>query len=99
MSKKKSTAAQPQFDANDVRIYMGPTLHRRVLVHASCFRGGLSSAAEDVIKRCPEVAKLIVSVDETAATKRKIAEPGTEQHRVNEYLKTVRFGGNGEVRA
>lgn len=94
MSKKSAPAASEE----DVRIYLGPTLHRRVMVHAACFRGGLSEAVKGIIERCPEVGGLIVPVENAAKTKDKIDEPGTEQHRLYEYLRGVRFGADGEVR-
>lgn len=94
MSKTKLAQTE-----EDVRIYLGPTMHRRVMVHASCFRGGLSDAVKDIVERCPEVGGLIVPVEDAAKTKKKIDEQGTEQHRLYEYLRGVRFGADGEVRA
>lgn len=93
MSDGKQTRTE-----EDVRIYLGPTMHRRVMVHAACFRGGLSEAVKAVINKCPEVGGLIVPVEDAPRTKAKIEEAGTEQHRLYDYLRGVRFGADGEVR-
>lgn len=93
MSEGKQIQAE-----EDVRIYLGPTMHRRVMVHAACYRGGLSDSVKAVIDRCPEVAGLIVPVEDAPKTKAKIEKAGTEQHRLYDYLRGVRFDADGEVR-
>lgn len=94
----KAKTAEPVPDMNDVRIYLGPTMHRRAMVHGACFRGGLSAAVQRVIANCPEVGKMIFPVEAAAEATRKIAEQGTESHRLSEYLRGVRFNADGRVR-
>jgi hypothetical protein len=68
------------------------------MVAASCFRGGLSDYVLGLIEKIPELARLIVPLEEVAQARRKAKELGTEENRVFQYLETVRFDGDGEVR-
>jgi hypothetical protein len=82
----------------DVRVYLGPTLHKRTLITGNAYRGGLSAYVTGLLEKIPEMNAVIVPMSEVANTRRKIQEPGTEENRVYEYLKTVRFNPDGEVR-
>ncbi len=95
MSAKKITEPDPR---DDVQVYLGPTLHKRTLVTASIYRGGLSDHVKRVIEKVPELRTLIVPLADVARTRRKIGEPGTEENRVYQSLHAVRFNGDGEVR-
>ena len=95
MSAKKITEPDPR---ENVQVYLGPTLHKRTLVEANCYRGGLTDYVTGLIGKIPELRTVIVQLDDAAYTRRKIKEPGTEENRVYQYLKTVRFDANGEVR-
>lgn len=95
MSAKKITEPDPR---EDVQVYLGPTLHKRALVTASAYRGGLSDYVTGLVRRIPELRTLIVPLGDAARARRKIAEPGTEENRVYQYLQTIRFNPDGEVR-
>lgn len=81
------------------RIYIGPTMHRRAISAHTLFIGDLPAFVETLITRVPEVAKMIVETSELAAARKQVNEMGTECHRVYQYLLSIRFDGNGEVRA
>ena len=83
---------------NDVRVYLGPTMHRRAIVEASVYRGGLNAHVTGLIAKVPEIAAMIVPLSEVVAAKRRIKEPGTTEYGIYRYLLTVRFDENGEVR-
>jgi hypothetical protein len=89
-------AADPRAD---VRIYLGPTMHRRAIVEASVYRGGLNAHVAGLVAKVPEIAAMIVPLSEVVAAKRRIKEPGTTEYGIYRYLLTVRFDENGEVRA
>jgi hypothetical protein len=96
-----SGGAQPQAaedPRSDVRAYIGPTLHRRALVAASVFRGGLNAHVAGLIAKIPEIASLIVPLSEVVAAKKRAREQGTAEYGLYQYLLSVRFDENGEVR-
>ena len=94
-AKKITTELNPR---EDVQVYLGPTLHKRTLVEASIYRGGLSDHVTGLIAKIPELRTLIVPMADVAATRRKAQMPGTEENRVYQYLRSIRFNDNGEVR-
>ena len=94
--KAATTESDPM---QDVKIYLGPTLHRRTMVAASCYRGGLTDFVQGLVAKIPDLATLIVPLGEAATTRRRVKELGTEENRVYQYLLTVRFDKNGEVRS
>jgi hypothetical protein len=83
----------------DVRIYLGPTMHRRAIVEATVYRGGLNAHVSGLIAKIPEIAAMIVPLSEVVAAKRRIKEPGTTEYGIYRYLLAIRFDENGEVRA
>jgi hypothetical protein len=97
LSAKKQTAIGTD-PRDDVKVYIGPTLHRRVLVASSVFRGGLSPHVTGLIEKIPELGQMIVPLDEVVEAKRRIKEPGTTEHGLCQYLISIRFNENGEVR-
>jgi hypothetical protein len=82
----------------DVRVYIGPTMHRRAIVGASVYRGGLNAHVAGLVAKVPEIAALIVPLSDIVEAKRKAKEPGTTEYGVYQYLLSVRFDENGEVR-
>ena len=89
------TEANPR---SDVRVYIGPTIHRRTLIEGSVFRGGLNAHVAGLIAKIPELGRLIVPLSEVAAVRRRAKEPGTEEHRLCQHMLTIRFNPDGEVR-
>lgn len=81
------------------RIYIGPTMHRRAIMANTLFLGELPDYVTALIAKVPEVATMIIDTSELATARKLIQEAGTEYHRLHQYLLTVRFDGNGEVRA
>lgn len=81
------------------RIYIEPTMHRRAITAHALFLGDLPVFVETLVAKLPEVATMIIETSELAAARKQIHETGTEYNRVYQYLLSVRFDGNGEVRA
>lgn len=98
MSAKKVAASELN-PRDSVQTYVGPTLHRRTLVEGSSYRGGLSAHVAGLMEKIPELRTLIVPMADVANVRRRTQEPGTEENRVYQYLRTVRFDDKGEVRA
>lgn len=80
------------------RIYIGPTMHRRAIIGNTLFLGSLPAFVDALITKVPEVATLVVETTVLASARKQVLEAGTEYHRVYQYLQSVRFDGNGEVR-
>jgi hypothetical protein len=95
---KRQTTAEPADPRGDIRVYIGPTIHRRMMVAGTCFRGGLNAHVTGMIAKIPEIASLIVPLSEVVEAKRRVKEPGTAEHGIYQYLLSVRFDPNGEVR-
>jgi hypothetical protein len=99
MAKNKSCDTVAQCDPReDVRIYIGPTMHRRAIVAGSIYRGGLNTHVTELIAKVPEIGQMIVPLAEIVAAKRKVKEQGTAEYGIYQYLLSIRFDGNGEVR-
>lgn len=81
------------------RIYIGPTMHRRAIIGNTLFVGDLPVFVDALITKVPEVVMMIIETAELASARKRIKEAGTEYHRVYQHLQSVRFDGNGEVRA
>lgn len=81
------------------RIYIGPTMHRRAITANTLYLGESPDYVTALIAKVPEVATMIIETSGLAAARKLIQEAGTEYHRVYQYLLTVRFDGNGEVRS
>jgi hypothetical protein len=69
-----------------------------MLTAASAFRGGLNAHVTGLVAKIPELAQMIVPLDEVVAAKRRVREQGTAEHDLYKYLLSVRFDENGEVR-
>ncbi|MDR3165276.1 MAG: hypothetical protein LBU13_06830 [Synergistaceae bacterium] len=83
---------------DDVRIYIGPTMHRRMMVTASVYRGGLNAHITGMITKVPEIASLIVPLSEVVEAKRRVKRQGTTEFGIYQYLLSIRFGADGAVR-
>lgn len=97
MAAKKTTALTAD-SAQQSRIYIGPTMHKNVLTANSLFRGELPQYVTALVKKIPEIAVMIVDILELTAKRELTREAGTEYHRVYQYLQSIRFDGNREVR-
>jgi hypothetical protein len=98
MAKTKQATEESADPRSDIRVYIGPTIHRRMMVAASCYRGGLNSHVTGMIAKIPEIASLIVPLSEVVEAKRRVKEPGTAEYGIYQYLLSIRFDANGEVR-
>ena len=78
-------------------VYAGPTMHRRVIVHGSVYRGGIPENVKSLIVKVPDIERLIVPVNEFVTTRQAVKTEGTEYHRLYNALLEVRFDGE-EVR-
>jgi hypothetical protein len=92
------TEPAPANPRDDVRIYIGPTMHRRMMVAGSAYRGGLDAHVAGMTAKIPEIARLVVPLSEVVAAKWKVKEQGTAEYGIYQYLLSVRFDANGEVR-
>lgn len=97
MSAKKTSSTLPD-PRDDVRVYIGPTLHRRALVASGVFRGGLSPHVTELIGKIPELNHLIIPLAGVVEAKRRVKEPGTLEHGLYQRLLSIRFDADGEVR-
>ena len=88
----------PHDPRGDIRVYVGPTLHRRAIVEASVFRGGLSAHVSRLIEKIPELETLIVPLSGLSEAKKCVKEPGTAENGIYQYLSAIRFDNDGEVR-
>jgi hypothetical protein len=83
---------------DDIRVYIGPTLHRRALISASVYRGGINAHVSGLMEKIPEIGQMIVPLSEIVAARRRVKEQGTVENGIYNYLLTIRFDENGEVR-
>ena len=98
MSAKKITTKDSD-NRDDVLVDVGPTLHRRTLIAASCYRAGIPDHVKRLMEKIPELAQVIVPLADVRETRRRASELGTEENRICQYLRSIRFGADGEVRA
>ena len=80
------------------RIYAGPTMHRRIIIAGSVYRGGLPVQIEKLVEKVPEVSRLLVLIENFITVRKATQTQGTEEHRIYHGLLVVRFDENGEVR-
>lgn len=97
-AKKITTTTTTNEPGEEISVYIGPTMHRRAMVTASCYRGGLPDHVVKLMEKIPELAWMIVPLKDVAAVKMLIKEQGTQENGIFKYIETVRFDGNGEVR-
>ena len=80
-----------------LQVYAGPTMHRRVMIAGSVYKNGLPEHVKDLIRKVPDVGRIIVPVKDFPAVRKETETPGTEYHRIYNALLEVRFD-DGEVR-
>ena len=80
-----------------LQIYACPTMHRRVMIAGSVYKNGLPEHVKDLIRKVPDVGRIIVPVKDFPAVRKETETPGTEYHRIYNALLEVRFD-DGEVR-
>lgn len=90
--------ATNEAEGDQIKVYVGPTLHRRAMVAASSYRGGLPDYVTRLAEKIPELVWMIVPLAEVAAVRARIKEQGTQENGIYQYLQNVRFDANGEVR-
>jgi hypothetical protein len=95
---KQNRSAPPVADALDETvIYAGPTMHRRVMVAGSVYKGGIPAHVQTLIEKVPDIGKIIVPVRDYPEARAAAKTQGTEYHRIYNTLLAVRFDGE-EVR-
>jgi hypothetical protein len=62
------------------RIYMGPNLRAGRLLQSTVFRGGIPAYLQPLLDELPDVASLIVPVDEMSGVQAKIVQVGTPEY-------------------
>ena len=93
-----TTAAVNETGDDQIKVYVGPTMHKRAMVTASSYRGGLPDYVTRLVEKIPELVWMIVPLQEVAAVRARIKEQGTQESGIFQYLQNVRFEANGEVR-
>lgn len=83
---------------DQIQVYIGPTMHRRSMVAASSYRGGLPDYVTNLAEKIPELVWMIVPLADVATVRARIKEQGTQENGIYQYLQNVRFDANGEVR-
>ena len=80
-----------------LQVYAGPTMHRRVMIAGSVYKNGLPEHVKDLIRKVPDVGRIIVPVKDFPADRKETETPRKEYHRIYNELLEVRFD-DGEVR-
>lgn|GEM_PF-1655068 len=80
-----------------LQVYAGPTMHRRVMIAGSVYKNGLPPHVKDLVRKVPDVGRIIVPVKDFPAVRKETETPGTEYHRIYNALLEVRFDDD-EVR-
>ena len=78
-------------------VYAGPTMHRRVIIGGSVYKGGIPAHILKLVEKVPDVGSMIVPLKDFAAVRAEANTQGTEYHRLYNALLAVRFDGE-EVR-
>lgn len=61
-------------------IYLGPNLPGGRMLHSTVFRGGIPEYLKPLLEERPDVAELIVPVEEMAGVQARISQKGTAEH-------------------
>ena len=80
-----------------LQVYAGPTMHRRVMIAGSVYKNGLPEHVKDLIRKVPDVGRIIVPAKDFPSVRMEAGTPGTEYHRIYNALLEIRFD-DGEVR-
>lgn len=83
-------ATTRQLEREEKRIYIGPSL--KGIVHGTVFQSGLSSALEEMIRKMPVVAELVVPVSRLQKANRELADPGSAMSRFFKIAEDYRKG-------
>jgi hypothetical protein len=73
-------------------IYCGPNIPKGNLLSMAVFRGGIPGNVQRLVEKIPEISRMIVPVSQLADTKKKIAEHGSEENRLNQVILAAREG-------
>lgn len=72
-------------------IYIGPTIPKTGLQNGVILNNGLPKDTFSHVEKCPEIEKLVVTMDVAAEARQKIVLQGTSEHKfytkVEDYLK------------
>lgn len=88
MAKKATQQDQPQ---PRTVVYVGPNLHKGKLTAFSIFKGGLPPHVKALADAYPEINRMLVPTSDFAAVRKAAEAQGTEEHRVYQALKALRF--------
>ena len=73
-------------------VYCGPNIPKGNLLSMSVFRGGLPGNVRRLAEKIPEIGVLIVPVGQLPDVRKKIAEHGSEENRLNQVILAAREG-------
>lgn len=82
---KLAENAEPEVSASATaekkpRIYLGPNLPGGRLLQSTVFRGGIPAYLQVVLKDRPDVAVLIVPIEEMSAVQARVLRKGTAEY-------------------
>lgn len=77
---KKASNAKTSAVKEPPRIYLGPNLPGGRLLQSTVFRGGIPVYLQPLLVEQPDVAALIVPVDEMAGAQARIVQTGTPEY-------------------
>ena len=69
-----------------------------MMIANSVYKNGLPDSVNRMIKKVPDIEKLIVPVASYPEVRQEVAKAGTEYNRLYKALFAVRFTEDGEVR-
>lgn len=77
---------QQQTQREPIRIYLGPNLRGGQLLQSTVFRSGIPSYLTPLMAEQPDVAELIVPVEEMTEVQERILQAGTAEYTVYQRL-------------
>lgn len=55
-------------------IYLGPNHPKALLVNSTIYKGGVITAANEILEKCPSAKALLVSTDQTAIVMKELRD-------------------------
>ncbi|MEC0171165.1 hypothetical protein [Paenibacillus graminis] len=77
---REVTASPAENPLMGPRIYVGPNLPGGRLLQSTVFRGGVPAYLQPLLDEQPDIAALIVPVDELSEVQAKIVQTGTPEY-------------------
>ncbi|NQX49451.1 hypothetical protein HQN87_29465 [Paenibacillus tritici] len=75
-----------QNEQEPARIYLGPNLRGGRLLQSTVFRSGIPAYLLPLLEEQPDVAELIIPVEQMTAVQERIVQAGTAEYAVYQRL-------------